>query len=768
MADESQKKVDKKIRSMERKINEVYGQARLEIEAKIEEFNANFEIKNDIHWQEYISGKITKEDYDAWFAGQMFQSNQWNAQRNQICNILHNANLEAVNIVNGGTISAFAEGANWAAYSLEHTAGVNFGFPLYDSYTVTNLIANNPQILPEWRIDQPKEYIWNKQKVNNCVTQGIIQGENINQIATRIATATSNQDRNLALTHARTSMTGAQNAGRVQRLQDAKKMGIELVKEWMATLDMHTRDSHRDMDGEQRPVGDQWHPMKFSNGCRYPGDPQGPAREVFNCRCTLAGDLKDYPEEYERYDNIDGVPIKNMSYREWEALKHPPKPKAAPKVDKQVIALQGKADTLQAQIDALQEKIEGEGADYVFSNIWYGGDKTYADWEDIKDSIPSKIEYFNGAKDKATTRILDTLNYGEVDDAIINAAQDQVVPIFNRMSIGMDLSEEELATLEAWFPGRSPDSILATLQNDPNNWLERYNKFDIHIRELNMLQTYGEEYSQLLLEQRALTTELSGVQREIRALTQTNPFGPEAYTQERLDNALWAQNPREADDALRSLTGEVWRNAPEAQRDAIYEYTSSYHKFNEPLRGIQYGSNEYLGVGNTDLNAGYANNGPRLNNLTDILNNSTLEQDMWLQRGCQYSGMEKFFGCDASLLRYGTQEELEAALLGTTPTEFGFMSCGSSKGKGFSGGIILNIYAPEGTHAMYVEPFSAFGDGAGRHWDGVSTQSSLGHELETLLQQGTQFRVVKIERTGGTLYFDLHIIGQGNQQRWVP
>lgn len=321
MADESQAKVDRKIRRVENRINEIYGQARLDIENKIDEFNRGFEARNSIHLQELANGTITQSQYDAWLRGQVFQSEQWAAKRDQICGILDTANQQATAIVNGGTIGAFAEGANWTAYSLEHTAGVNFGFGLYDRATVTRLIADNPQILPEWRIDEPKEYVWNQRLVNNCVTQGIIQGESLSDIATRIATATSNQNRNLALTHARTAMTGAQNAGRVQRLQDAKKMGLKVVKEWLATLDAHTRDSHRDMDGEQRPVGDQWHPMKFSNGCRYPGDPQGPAHEVYNCRCTLTGDLADFPDAYKRYDNIDGKPVEAMSYREWEAAR---------------------------------------------------------------------------------------------------------------------------------------------------------------------------------------------------------------------------------------------------------------------------------------------------------------------------------------------------------------------------------------------------------------------------------------------------------------
>lgn len=54
-----------------------------------------------------------------------------------------------------------------------------------------------------------------------------------------------------------------------------------MVKQWDATLDGNTRDSHRRVDGEIRELDE-----KFSNGLMRPGDPDGGASEVINCRCA--------------------------------------------------------------------------------------------------------------------------------------------------------------------------------------------------------------------------------------------------------------------------------------------------------------------------------------------------------------------------------------------------------------------------------------------------------------------------------------------------
>lgn len=844
MSDAGSNYTDKKISKLEKRITEVYEEAKDEVEAKISEFNAKYQVKYSIHLQELKDGKITQAQFDSWVKGQVFQGEQWTAKRDSIIGTIEHSNQLATAMVNGYASNVFATNANYMSYLMENGAGVNFGFGLYDSATVVNLIKNDPQILPEWKIDEPKDYIWNYKKVNNAITQGIIQGESLDQIADRLTVSLCAQNKNSMLTHARTAMTGAQNAGRNQSLLDARSKGINVVKEWLATLDGRTRDSHRQMDGETVKVIDKFHPTKFSNGCRFPGDPQGPPHEVYNCRCTMVGDVTDYPSVYQRYDNIDGKPIADMTYKEWYKAKYnqeikpidfTPKPKEIdfskyggkevydilkgydswedfidnatteefdkvwaatghginnaeawfneikanepkqPKIKKpsEVKKLTEEEKALKAYEDAkkkyedLEQQIKDLGADKAFTGIWK--DKvTYADWEAKKDTIEAKRKYFEDQIAKYKKDF-----YGEIvpDDEAgeelynllykhIGETHDQIWqdPELRKLFEDFDLDEDDLDDVWAMFEG-ARNKILT-----PSEYLDQLAEFELH----------GEEYSKLLAEKNEANILMNDLKPKP---VPGQAFSPDAYSEERKNNALWAQSPEEADNLLRARAGEVWRNATAAEKDGIYEYTSSYSKYNEPLRGWEYGETNYKtgtgfkGVGNTDLNAGYTNNGPRLNATTDIIEKSWYDEDIWLQRGCRWDGMDSFFNCDIDLLKHGTQEELENALLGTTPIERGFMSAGSSKGRGLNtnGGILLNIYAPAGTKMMYVEPFSAFGNGYEKDWDGIKPQNSFGRELETLLQQNTQFRVTKIERgSNGVLYFDLEVIDQLEPQRWKP
>ena len=78
-------------------------------------------------------------------------------------------------------------------------------------------------------------------------------------------------------------------------------------------LDIRTRHSHRQLDGERREVGGT-----FSNGCRYPGDPQAPYAEVCNCRCTLVAAVDGIDQS--KADRFSRLP-EGMTYEEWKGEK---------------------------------------------------------------------------------------------------------------------------------------------------------------------------------------------------------------------------------------------------------------------------------------------------------------------------------------------------------------------------------------------------------------------------------------------------------------
>lgn len=224
-------------------------------------------------------------------------------------------------------------------------------------------------------------------------------------------------------------------------------------------------------------------------------------------------------------------------------------------------------------------------------------------------------------------------------------------------------------------------------------------------------------------------------------------FDTDQFSQSRKDAAVWDKgNGAKADKALVDTASKQWIAATEKEKDFTYEYTHHYCDVNEPLQGRKYD--------NYQTKERFIE---KVNNITSYIEKNELPTDMWFTRGDD--GMKviesriKFAG--------GSMPNNLQDLIGMEMQEGGFMSTGSRKGKGFNTrSVIMNIYAPKGTKAAYVEPFSAFGCGDKRSWDGVSRFSTYSSEHETLFQRGTRMRITKVYEEGGKTYIDCEVIGQ--------
>lgn len=802
-------------------IERQYKEAQKQLEGQIARWYQRFATNNGISLAEarqYLKGADLKEF--KWDVQEYIKYGQDNALNSGWMKELENASakyhiskLEALKVqtqhslevmyakqfgtMHGALSDAFESGYYHTAYELQHGFNVGWDIAGLDQAQIEKVLAK------PWAADgyNFSERIWgNKNKliseVHNELSRNIMLGADpqkaIDSLAKKMNTSKNNAGR-LVMTEEAYFSSAAQK-------DCFESLGVEQY-EIVATLDSHTSDICRSLDGKHFPMKD------------YQPGVTAPPFHVY-CRSTTVPyfdeqfDIGERAARDEETGKTYYIPD-DMNYQEWKetfvdggdksgfdvlddgsALHYthheepePPKPKKEYLTKKK---LQAKIADADVQLEDLEAQFKGVSGGWTFDEVLkdFGSLEDFTDGDDlaklkdlhsqVKAIEAQKAEWQQKLNEKLIAEQKKALAKQQVElEAQKAAVQQQLddfeVKTYSGIWYNKDVTTADWAGLNIEGKKKYYEGKFIT-ETDPD-LMQKYQ--DLY-KQLEELDTEGKAYADIQKELKQIQSQITKVQADLKKLEQGGIIDSvdDAFSQERKDAAIWAKTTKEADDVLRDTCGEVWRTSPPIQKNAIYDYTQSYHKFNEPLRGIEYGSEKFLGVGNVDLDQiGVSYQGwkpgqmrKEINAMTDIISKSTYKEDFWLQRGCRFKGMDKFFNVPMDRLQSATQAELEQLLLNTTPTEYGFCSCGVAKGKGFSGDIILNIYAPSGTQMMYVEPFSAFGNGGGKNWDGIAKQGSFGQESEIILQQGTKFRVTKVEKTPGMIYIDLEVIEQSPQR----
>jgi SPP1 gp7 family putative phage head morphogenesis protein len=331
MADQGHKLTDERLADLEKRLHDEYEQAAKDIQKKLDKYMKKFATKDAIWKKSVEAGIRTQEEYDKWRVQAIAAGERWEKMKARIVADQLHTNQIAREIIDREMPGIFELNANFALYQVEHDAQIDTSLTLYNRQAVDRILRDDPEMLlpPGRRVSQQiqegKAERWERNKVQSVMTQGILQGESIPKLASRLASAVADSYYKAAVRNARTMATNAQNAGRYDAYNRLESNGVELTLEWAATLDNRTRHEHRMMHGQRRNVGE---PFEVSGvKIMYPAQTgsfmsieNAPQELIWNCRCTILAYVKGYEHDTITHSDKMG----KMTFEEW--LEAKPKP----------------------------------------------------------------------------------------------------------------------------------------------------------------------------------------------------------------------------------------------------------------------------------------------------------------------------------------------------------------------------------------------------------------------------------------------------------
>lgn len=323
MADPAHEAADRAVDEVMGQVRETYLQAQEDAQEALSRFLARFE-KEDAEKRKLVeSGELSEGDYRSWRASKVMTGKRYASVLEQVAWGYEHANEVAMAALEGRLPEVYAENANWAAYSVCEATGAAIPFDMVSADAVQRMLAGGEELFPVPSVNSAKDVLWNRKLMASQLAQGLLLGESMQKIAARVQSVTDSNWAT-ALRTARTTVTAAENAGRVDSYRRANDMGIPVKKQWVATLDGRTRHSHRQLDGEAVADGEE-----FSNGCRFPGDPEAAYAETMNCRCTLVASIEGFERDLSDMTQRWGRLPEGMTYEQWKKLGSRPVTKQA-------------------------------------------------------------------------------------------------------------------------------------------------------------------------------------------------------------------------------------------------------------------------------------------------------------------------------------------------------------------------------------------------------------------------------------------------------
>lgn len=326
MADKSHILTDQKLEEMEKRLSAIYSRAEKAVQKKMADYAKSIDEKSAELLQAYKDAETEDEKRKAKMAyirfyRKLVKSKGFVSMSATVADDLYKANVEASAYINSQTPSIYALNYNYINAEMEKDID---GFTPQE---ITDTEAEKYSGYTKQTVDQKKDTDWNKENLKKSVLAGSLLLLGAYAIMKRSANSAVEKNRNSASMHSEGMGTDAENKARLDGMYRASDIGVKVQKQWRATLDNRTRDSHRLLDSETIDLDDT-----FDNGLKYPREPGGALSEICNCRCRLRyvtpytkyetrsarqGEVRGSYKKDSSFRGTKSIEIENMSYAEW-------------------------------------------------------------------------------------------------------------------------------------------------------------------------------------------------------------------------------------------------------------------------------------------------------------------------------------------------------------------------------------------------------------------------------------------------------------------
>lgn len=265
-----------------------------------------------------------------------FTGKKWNKEKQALADILYEADTEATEYANERSKEIYVQSRNYTRYDTE----MHYKRKIFDD--VLTVIAIQNALPKDRKVKKRADDMWNRRRIQNAVTREtkhVITRQRVKttkEVVKRVARSISHGNFSLTKQSLDRYLWGISDEGQwEQMLETRDRLGINIQKQWEATLDGHTRDTHRVLDQQiqdlEVPYEVEGRPSKKKPTQTYlimfPRDPSAAPEMICNCRCRqkyFYPDFADLSENHTRADNTtkprEAIPY--MDYEDWEDWKY--------------------------------------------------------------------------------------------------------------------------------------------------------------------------------------------------------------------------------------------------------------------------------------------------------------------------------------------------------------------------------------------------------------------------------------------------------------